>query len=190
MTEGDPAAPFSRDDAREEPHNLFVNTAKLWVAGEKRAKGEPAPRAVFDYGDINKPNKKAASATIAFPLHEAEWHWQDGHWVRYLEGGPMTLEGGDPIVADNIVIQQVKTTESDITDVAGYPSPEVTVTGSGKAWLLRNGKVIIGTWQRGSEGDVTTFQTKKGEDFHLQPGTTFVELAPTGMFTAPVTFGP
>jgi hypothetical protein len=190
MTEGDPAAPFSRDDAREEPHNLFVNTAKLWVAGQKRAKGEPVPRAVFEYGDINKPNKKAVSVTIAFPLHEAEWHWQDGHWVRYLEGGPMTLEDGDPIVADNIVIQQVKTTESDITDVAGYPSPEVTVTGSGKAWLLRNGKVITGTWERGSEGDVTTFHTKKGEDFRLEPGTTFVELAPTGMFTAPVTFGP
>jgi hypothetical protein len=102
----------------------------------------------------------------------------------------MTLEDGDPIVADNIVIQQVKTTESDITDVAGYPSPEVTVTGSGKAWLLRNGKVITGTWERGSEGDVTTFHTKKGDDFHLEPGTTFVELAPTGMFTAPVTFGP
>jgi hypothetical protein len=33
------------------------------------------------------------------------------------------------------------------------------------------------------------FHTKKGDEFQLKPGTTFVELAPTGMFTAPVTFG-
>ena len=47
MTEGDPATPFTRDDAREVPHNLFTNTSKLWAAGKKRAKGEPVPQAVF-----------------------------------------------------------------------------------------------------------------------------------------------
>ena len=39
------------------------------------------------------------------------------------------------------------------------------------------------------EGDVTVFTTKRGDEFQLKPGTTFVELAPTGMFTAPVSFG-
>ena len=86
------------------------------------------------------------------------------------------------------MIQQVKTTESDIVDVVGYPSPEVEVTGTGKAWLLRDGKLVTGTWERRAEGDVTVFTTKKGDEFQLKPGTTFVELAPTGMFTAPVTF--
>jgi predicted XRE-type DNA-binding protein len=101
----------------------------------------------------------------------------------------MLLEDGDAVETDNVLIQQVKTSESDIVDVVGYPSPEVEVTGTGKAWLLRDGKLVIGTWERGSEGDVTVFHTKKGDEFQLKPGTTFVELAPTGMFTAPVTFG-
>ena len=53
--------------------------------------------------------------------------------------------------------------ESEISDVAGYPSPEVTVTGTGKAWVLRDGQLIVGTWERASEGDLTVFTTKQGE---------------------------
>jgi len=191
MTEGDPASPFSRDEVREAPHNLFTNTAKLWAVGRKRAEGEPSPRAVFTYAEeVPTPNKKGAGVTVVFSsLATAEWRWEGGRYVRYLDGQPMELENGNPITADNIVIQRVATTESDITDVAGYPSPEVAVTGQGKAWVLRNGRLIQGTWERASEGDLTTFTTKSGDPITLTPGNTFVELAPTGMFDADVTFG-
>lgn len=191
MTEGAPAAPFSRDEARQIPHNLFVNTAKVWEVADKRKSVDPAPRPVFEYGsDVPTPNKRGASATIVFSsLATAEWHWQGGRYVRYLDGQPMNLENGSPITADNVVIQQVKTTESAITDVAGYPSPEITLTGKGKAWVLRNGRMIQGTWERAAEGDLTVFKTKAGDTITLTPGTTFVELAPTGMFNAEITFG-
>lgn len=195
MTEGDPAAAFTRDDARVMPHDLFTNTSKLWVAGAKRDTGgrEEAPRPAFTYDEeVQKPSKKVASVTIEFSTTAttatAEWRWQQGRWVRFLDGAPMALDTGEPIVTDNVVIQQVKTTESDIVDVAGYPSPEVAVTGTGKAWVLRNGRLIAGTWERGSEGDVTVFRTKKDDEIRLRPGTAFVELAPTGMFDAIVTF--
>jgi hypothetical protein len=196
MTEGDPPAAFTRDDARVMPHDLFTSTQKLWAAGAKRDKGERegAPRPAFSYDEeVQKPSKKVASVTIEFSTTAstatAEWRWQQGRWVRFLDGAPMALESGDPIVTDNVVIQQVKTVESDIVDVAGYPSPEVEVTGSGKAWVLRNGRLIAGTWERSSDGDVTVFRTKKGDEIHLRPGTAFVELAPTGMFDATITFG-
>jgi Protein of unknown function (DUF3048) N-terminal domain/Protein of unknown function (DUF3048) C-terminal domain len=191
MTEGDPAAAFTRDPNRAVPHNLFTNTRRLWVAGHKRAKGEPAPRPVFTYDPaVPKPSKAVSSATIVFSgLATADWHWEHGKWVRYLDGTPMSLDGAGPIATDNVVIQQVKVTQSDITDVAGYPSPEVTVTGKGKAWVLRNGRLIAGSWSRPSENDLTVFTTKGGDTITLKPGTTYVELAPTGMFDAQITFG-
>jgi hypothetical protein len=191
LTEDDPASAFTRDDARVIPHNLFTNTQKLWAAAAKSHKDATAPQAVFTYDEaIPKPSKKAASATIVFSsLATAEWRWEGGQWVRYLDGSPMTLESGAPIATDNVVIQQVEVTESSFVDVAGYPSPEVTVTGSGKAWVLRDGKLITGTWERASEGDLTVFRTKKGDEIALAPGTTFVELAPTGMFDATISFG-
>jgi Protein of unknown function (DUF3048) N-terminal domain/Protein of unknown function (DUF3048) C-terminal domain len=191
LTEEDPAAAFTRDESRVIPHNLFTNTQKLWTAAAKSHEDATAPQAVFTYDEETpKPSKRATSATIVFSgLATAEWHWQGGRWVRFLDGAPMTLESGQPIATDNVVIQQVKVAESDLVDVAGYPSPEVTVTGKGKAWVLRDGKLIVGTWERASEGDLTVFRTKQGEEIPLTPGSTFVELAPTGMFDATITFG-
>ena len=127
---------------------------------------------MFTYDDATpKPSKKIASATIVFSsLATAEWHWERGQWVRYLDGSPMTLENGDAIATDNVVIQQVETEAStEFSDVADYPSPEVSVTGSGKAWVLRDGKLIVGTWERASEGDLTVFRTRKGDEIALDP---------------------
>jgi Protein of unknown function (DUF3048) N-terminal domain/Protein of unknown function (DUF3048) C-terminal domain len=191
MDESSALKAFTRDEGRLAPHNLFTSTKPLWAKGKSLAKGEPAPAAPFTYSDdVPTPSKKARSATVVFSgLATAEWRWQQGRWVRYLDGSPMLLEGGEPIETDNVVIQVVKTTESDFQDVAGYPSPEVDLTGKGKAWVLRDGKLITGTWERADVGDFTTFTTKSGEEITLTPGTTFVELAPTGMFDADISFG-
>ena len=191
MDESSAARAFTRDDDRVAPHDLFTSTKPLWAEGKTAAKGEPAPASPFAYGDdVPKPSKKARTATVEFSgLATAEWRWQKGQWVRYLDGAPMMLESGEPITTDNVVIQVVKTTESDFQDVAGYPSPEVDLTGKGKAWVLRDGKLIVGKWERADVGGFTTFLTKSGEEITLTPGTTFVELAPTGMFDAEISFG-
>ena len=182
---------FERDDDRDVPHNLFTATKPLWVKGLKRADGEPAPEPAFTYGEeVPTPSKKARSATVVFSsLATAEWHWAKGRWVRYLEGSPMLLENGEPITTDNVVIQVVRTTESEFQDVLDYPSPEVDLTGSGKAWVLRDGKLIVGKWERSDEAAFTTFVTKSGDEIALKPGTTYVELAPKGMFDAQISFG-
>lgn len=190
MVEGAPAPPFTRDAARPVPHNLFTNTSKLWAAAKKLTKDTAPPRPVFTYDTaVPKPSKKGLSATIVFSgLATADWRWQGGRYVRYVDGSPMKLEDGAPVATDNVVIQQVKTTQSSLHDVLGYPSPEVSMIGSGKAWVMRNGRLIAGTWSRGGLGDLTAFTTKSGATIDLQPGTTYVELAPTGMFNATIAF--
>jgi Protein of unknown function (DUF3048) N-terminal domain/Protein of unknown function (DUF3048) C-terminal domain len=191
LDESNATKAFTRDEARVAPHNLFASTKALWAKGRKAAKDEPAPEAPFTYGDdVPTPSKKARSATIVFSgLATAEWRWQKGRWVRHLDGSPMLLENGAPIAADNVVIQVVKTTESDFTDVAGYASPEVDLTGKGKAWVLRDGRLVVARWERSDEAGFTTFVTKSGEEIALKPGTTYVELAPRGMFDAEISFG-
>lgn len=182
---------FSRDDGREVPHNLFVSARKLYAKGRSVAPDEPAPASPFRFDEeVPTPSRKARSATVVFSgLATAEWRWQQGHWVRFLDGSPMMLEHGAPISADNVVIQVVRTTESEFTDVAGYASPDVDLTGKGRAWVLRDGRLITGTWERNDEGEFTTFRSKSGDEIALKPGTTFVELAPTGMFDAEISFG-
>jgi Protein of unknown function (DUF3048) N-terminal domain/Protein of unknown function (DUF3048) C-terminal domain len=188
MTEASDPAAFSRDDARYAPHDLFTGTAALYHAAGKVARREGPPDPVFAYDpEIPKPSKRVRTVDVSFSdSNVASWTWSKGRWQRLLDGSPMLLEGGAPLVTDNIVIQQVVVTDSGIIDAAGYPSPEVTMTGTGKAWVLRNGKLIVGRWERPEEGDLTVFVTKHGDQIHLKPGTAFVELVPKGR---PVTFG-
>jgi hypothetical protein len=97
----------------------------------------------------------------------------------------MRLESGQPIMAENVVIQEVEVTQSNLVDVLGNPSPEVAVTGSGKAWILRNGRIIRCRWSRPVMGAITKFETRSGDVVHLAPGNTWVELLPTtGTFNA------
>ena len=90
----------------------------------------------------------------------------------------MLSESATPIAVDNVVIQEVVVTDSNIVDVAGFPSPDVKLVGEGRAWILRDGRLIMGRWRRSSLEDMTVFENKRGDEVALAPGTTFIELVP------------
>lgn len=185
---------FARDSNRVEPHNLFVSTPKLRkVAGKKPTRQDP-PQSPFTFGDWTGKAKQANTLTMVFSeLNTVGWEWsrKDDLWLRSDNGTPNVLENGDRVSASNVVVQEVKVTTSDIKDVTGSPSPEVTLTGKGKAYIFRDGKVISATWERPSESDVTAYTTKDGQQVTLTPGQTWVELYPAkgGFANASIDFG-
>jgi hypothetical protein len=91
---------------------------------------------------------------------------------------PHTYSDGTQVNAKNVVVQVVKVQNTDITDVNGVVSPEVVSTGSGTAYVFRNGRMIKGTWTRPRSGDVTRFLDAKGNVIPLASGNTWVELLP------------
>jgi hypothetical protein len=186
LTETSAAGALRRDTARVAPHNLFGNTRSLYAAAKRSSKNEGAPDPLFTFGTQMQRGKTVRGAQIGFSSGStAAWSWSGGRWVRLHDGAPMKLDDGAPIEADNVLIQQVVVAPGKLVDVLGNPSPDVTLTGSGKAWLLRDGKVVTGRWQRDTLDDPTVIRTRAGDTFVLKPGQTWVELAPKGM---PVTF--
>ena len=180
------SAAFTRAAApRISPHNLFVSVPKLYKRGGKVAAQEPPPKRAFTYGPkVPNPSRKVSAAVIPFSSGvSGDWKWNavTKTWVRQLDGKPMMLEAGGPIQVTNVIVQEVVVTASNLVDVLGNHSPEVALTGTGRAWILRNGRMVTGTWTRGGQKSVTIFKTKKGERIPLSPGTTFVELMPKGM---------
>lgn len=180
------SAAFTRAAApRISPHNLFVSVPKLYKRAGKAASQQGPPKPPFAYGPkVPNPSRKVISATIPFSTSvSGDWKWNasSGTWVRQLGGKPMILESGGPIQASNVIVQEVVVTASNLVDVLGNRSPEVALTGTGRAWILRNGRMVTGTWTRGGQKSVTIFKTKKGQRIPLAPGTTFVELMPKGM---------
>jgi DUF3048 family protein len=179
-TETSANSAYARDESRSAPHNLFVSIKKVYELAKGSGADFSLPDPVFRFDEtVPTPSKKRTSASLAFsPSNVVGWAWSKGSWVRQLDGEPMLSEKGTPIAVDNVVIQEVVVTDSNIVDVAGYPSPDVKLVGEGRAWVLRDGRLIIGRWRRASLGDVTVFETKGGEEIALAPGTTFIQLVP------------
>ena len=182
LTETSANDAFVRDEARSAPHNLFVSIKKLYVIAKQSGADFSLPDPVFRFDEeVPAPSKRRTSASVAFsPSNVVGWAWSKGSWVRQLDGATMRSESGTPIAVDNVVIQEVVVTDSNIVDVAGFPSPDVKLIGKGRAWILRDGRLIVGRWSRPSLGDVTVFQTKGGDEIALAPGTTLIQLVPKG----------
>jgi hypothetical protein len=179
FTETSANAAFTRDDERSAPHNLYVSIPKLYRAAEAAGADGSPPAELFTFDEEGVRGKRRTAAIVTFSTAvTAEWHWSGGLWVRYLDGAPMLLEDGRPIAATNLVIQEVEVGTSDIVDASGSHSPTVDLTGTGRAWILRDGRLMAGRWTRNSLDDLTVFETKRGEPIALAPGTTFVELVP------------
>jgi hypothetical protein len=171
---------YTRDDSRPAPHNLYTSTRSLWKAA-KATEGAPTP--VFSYDpEVAGPSRKARAVHLPFSSYsDVYWTWSrtQAAWLRSHGTVPHVLEDGTQVRAANVVVMQVQVTSGPIVDAAGNHSPEVELTGSGKAYVFRDGRMVIGRWERATLKDVTTFVTKAGEEIALAPGVTWVELLPS-----------
>jgi hypothetical protein len=89
------------------------------------------------------------------------------------------LTDGNQVSAKNVVVMQVRVGTSDIVDAAGNHSPTVSVTGGGKAFVFRDGRMIVGRWSRRSLSELTTITSRSGDTIALSPGNTWIELLPS-----------
>jgi hypothetical protein len=175
---------YTRDATRPAPHNLYSTTAALWKAGVKVSKTHAgAPSALFEYADeLSGKSKKVGEIHLPFSSSYSDvyWRWsaKDGAWLRSHGTEPHMLTDGGQVAAANVVVMQVAVGMSEIVDAAGNHSPSVDLTGKGKAYIFRNGRMIAGRWERATLQDLTTFVTRSGEEITLAPGTTWVELLP------------
>jgi hypothetical protein len=176
---------YHRDPNRPKPHNLFSSTKELYRAA---ASSEGAPDPVFMYSTDPLTGPLVSSIHLPFSgVSDVYWRWNRTRkaFLRWHGTVPHTYSDGKQVQATNVVVQVVKVVLTGITDVAGNPSPEVVATGQGKAYILRGGRIVVGTWKRPTLKDVTKFYDAQGNEVSLAPGNTWVELFPN---TLPVTY--
>lgn len=172
-------AMFRDPPGSSDVHSLFADTKKLRKLTEKQ--DTAAPEVSWSYGEIAGDAKKARSVKVLFTSSNViEYRWKGGKWKRFEAGSPFTSASGGQIAVPNLLIQEVRVDNSKkIVDTAGNPSPDITLTGSGRAVLFRDGRAIEGKWTIEDEGDLPSLTTKDGDEMTFDVGPIWVELVPS-----------
>ncbi len=168
---------FWRDEARDAPHNVYTSGEKIAKAFADRGMTQEGALGSWQWSDVpSTAGDVAASITIPYEAaHEAvTWTWDArGVFVRVVDGTPVLDADGAPIIAENVVVQF---TAIAVLDEEGRR--RVTTTGSGRALLARDGRVVTGRWERTGTGR-TRFFDGAGVEYVFLPGTTWVNIVPT-----------
>lgn len=175
---------YRRQSGKPAPYNLFSNTPALF----KRAPaGAAAPPALFTY----RAAGQAAAGDAAGGVHleyrgknvttRVDYAWDPAAgWKRTQDGTPHVDAAGAQVAPKNVVVQFVTYKDSGQRDTSGAVVDEAELVGQGDAWVFTDGKVVKGRWAKPSAGAVTAYTDAAGAPVALTPGTTWVELTPTG----------
>jgi hypothetical protein len=160
-------------------HSLYANTEKIRSQAPKKA--DAPGDGVFEFGELHEGASSARKVTINFTSSNTiEYRWNKGAWWRFEAGEKFVSATGGQISVPNLLVQQVDVDNSKrIVDPAGNPSPDIDLTGKGKALLFRDGHVTKGIWKVKKEGDTPSFETRSGKRFSFAEGPIWVELVPS-----------
>ena len=163
------------------PHNLYVNADDLYALAPDDL---PSPGAWFEYRAEGEELAAGATpvtetVTVDFTGSSIVTHTWDSSlvgWVRTQDGAPHLTVDGVQLAPENVVVM--------VTDYSTSPadavSPEVRSTGSGPVFVLTDGHLIEGTWDRPDAAEPPTLATAAGEVIRLTPGRTWVLMPEAG----------
>jgi hypothetical protein len=178
-----PAA-FSRDRAREAPHNVLTSTIDLRKAGDERGYARAARLGLWRYSSapIDGPLTIARAFTVSFgrlSTFTARWEWDDVTqvYLRSQFGAPQ-VDGrsGRAVSATNVVIEYAV---NRVADENGHVL--IDNIGQGRAQIFMAGRAVEATWRKANDAARTRFYGPDGVEIAFRPGPTWIEVVdPSG----------
>jgi hypothetical protein len=156
-------------------HTLFVHPAALFAQAPA---GQAAPAPIFTYRAPSDPvgGQPVTSIHMHFMATQVAWTWDPASntFKRLLDGSPHVDSTGAQVDPANVVVLFTQYPTNGHTG-----SPEAVSVGSGDAWVLSAGRLVIANWTRAKNTDPYTI-TANGVPVGLSPGRTWVELPSPG----------
>jgi hypothetical protein len=172
------AGVYSRNRSRHAPYNLVANLGALAT----RSPGVARPTDVgFTWSAAPPARARHAirvGTTVGLVGFSFRFNPRNGRWVLLDGAAHRRTASGAEITTPNVVIQlcPVSIDRTDV-DVLGNPSKYTHTVGQGPVFILRDGRVIAGTWVRSKAGGKTRYVDANRHDIPLRPGGAWVLLA-------------
>ena len=184
---GSASAGFYRDQWRREnkgfEHSLMTTGEKLAAAAEKA--GYATTMEPVDYGfhftaDPMTAGESASKLTVWFYSNGKKtvmnYDAETGLYAMYQHGAD-SVDGNDdsPITFRNVVVLEADTS---VKDKQGHL--EVQMTGTGKGWYARDGKLIPIQWSRESSTAQYVYTDQEGNPISFGVGNSYIAIVPDG----------
>ncbi len=169
---------FWRSTDRYAPHNVYTSSdlwSKLITRYSNRHVGRLWEGWIFS---VIKPSVTTTAKTLTIP-YVASYHvtWQYNSdtnvYQRFIFNKAQLADTGEGLYANTVVVQMV---QNRVLDEVGRE--EITTVGSGEAWVLRDGKLVHGTWKKTSPLNRTRFYDENNSEVSFVPGRTWVQVVP------------
>ena len=179
---------YWRHPDRPAPSDLWARSGELLRhAPDDLSVPEPLwPFRTLDSKD-NSQAEPVNGVDVAWGTTDVSFRWSTevAGWQRFQNGARHTVmnsQGGFVGLApQNVVIQFVKYVLTDELDSNGARIPIAQISeGKGTAWILTDGKVIEGRWDKPNVTVHTRFADNNGRPIAMTPGSTWVLLVPRG----------
>lgn len=125
--------------------------------------------------------KNANKAALRWPASTAEFHYDpsEGNYLVWFNGQRARGTEVSNQRAETVIIQRVRQSDSGYGDRYGGKTPYIHTVGTGKAWMLRDGKVWPLTWEKGRKKLTTVYRFENGQRAQFKPGQLWIALLPS-----------
>lgn len=180
---------YTRDPSRNPPFAMILRADLLMEKIVKEQYQVDAAKEVgFIFGPLQEGGADIANVEISWPAvqYGASWSEAEKRWLLSHDGAPNLSESGKVLGATTLIIQLVTIGPSDYGDKFGGITPFSETVGTGKAYVLRDGKSFLTTWSRLTPESGTEFTFADGKRVNFAPGQIWVALTDREpVFTSP-----
>ena len=170
---------YSNDPLRNAPTAMMLQAQALM----QKVKEQQLPVAIsksagWNFAESFDTGTAIVSAKVSWPAnsYDAVWSSTEKRWLLSHGGVANLAANGTHLGASTFVIQIVSITPSEYGDKFGGVTPFTATVGSGRGYILRDGKYIAALWDRATPDVGTSWKTTSGEEIPFAPGQIWIAL--------------
>jgi hypothetical protein len=170
---------YSNDPLRNAPTAMMLQAQTLM----QKVKEQQLPVAIsksvgWNFAESFDTGTAIVSAKVSWPAnsYDAVWSAIENRWLLSHSGVPNLAASGIHLGASTFVIQIVSITPSEYGDKFGGVTPFTATVGSGRGYILRDGKYIAALWDRATPDVGTSWKAISGEEIPFAAGQIWIAL--------------